>query len=57
MKEDLLGYFDEWEASVESRKGYTKAEKSVMMLSNQTINGLRITSKLQFYSIQVIQVV
>lgn len=41
-----MPYLDRWEASVEAREEFTKPEKKRMLLSQQTILGIRMTSKL-----------
>lgn len=44
LEEDFLKYFDDWKNAVESRPGnFTKKQKQEMMLSRQTVAGLRIT--------------
>ena len=43
LKEGFLGYLDDWEKSVKSREGFTSAQRNMMLLSQQTIEGLRIT--------------
>ena len=42
-EEDFLPYMDEWEESVKKREGFTDAQKKRMLLSPQTILGLRMT--------------
>ena len=44
LKETFLGYLDEWEASVMAREGFSPAEKKTMLLSQETRDGLRMTS-------------
>lgn len=47
LKEDFLNYFDAWEDSVEARTDINDdAEKAKLLLSRQTLDGLRITGKL-----------
>jgi len=41
----FLKYLDDWEKSVEQRKGFNKDEKKVMVISLETRTGLRITGK------------
>ena len=48
LKEDFLGYLDEWEDSVEQRKGFTASQKAMMLLSRETIEGLRTTGRISF---------
>ena len=43
MKEDFLTYLDDREKGVKSRPGYSAAEKSVMLLSRETLEGIRIS--------------
>ena len=45
LKEGFLGYLDDWERSVNSREGFTSAQRNMMLLSQQTIEGLRITGE------------
>ena len=40
---DFLGYLDEWHASVQSRSGFTLAERKKMELSDETLSGLKLT--------------
>ena len=44
LKEDFLGYLQEWDTSVEQRTGdFTEAERKKMRLSDETLEGLRMT--------------
>lgn len=43
LKNDFLGYLDDWERSVQLRRGYIPMEKKMMMLSPETLSGIRIT--------------
>lgn len=43
LEDEFLGFLDKWERSVEKRKGFTEAEKKKMMLSAETLLGLRFT--------------
>ena len=43
LEKDFLGYLDKWEASVRAREGFTRAEKTSMTLSKETLEGLRLT--------------
>ena len=43
LENEFLGYLKEWEKSVEQRNGFTAAQKRMMILSNETIEGLKIT--------------
>lgn len=46
LEEEFLGYLTEWSDSVQKREGFTPAEKKLMMLPNETQEGLRITGEL-----------
>ena len=41
----LLVYLDEWEASVHARDGSSRQEKQMMMLSPETLLGIKITGR------------
>ena len=44
LEHEFLGYFEAWEQSVMARPHYfTRKQQSRMMLSHQTLNGLKIT--------------
>lgn len=44
LKDEFLPYLDDWEKSVQARKGkLSKTEKNLMMLSRETLLGLRMT--------------
>lgn len=43
LEEDFVDYLKEWEDSVHSRQDVTDTEKTKMMLSWETIEGLQIT--------------
>ena len=43
LEDAFLGYLDAWENAVEKRDGFSKTEKALMLLSNETREGLRIT--------------
>ena len=43
LEEDLLGYLSDWEESVKKRKGFTAAQKKLMLLPDSTMEGIRIT--------------
>ena len=45
LEEGFLGYLDDWEKAVKERKGFTDEEKKRMMLSQETLEGLRMTGK------------
>jgi hypothetical protein len=44
--EGFLKYLDDWKASVDNRENFTPAQKQRMLLSSQTIEGLKITGEL-----------
>ena len=44
LEETFIPYLDKWEESVNNRTGFTDAKKA-MLLSTETRNGLRMTSK------------
>lgn len=41
-----MPYLKAWEDSVNRREGFTANEKKMMMISKETLNGIRITGKL-----------
>lgn len=43
LKESFLGYLSEWEESVENQPGHSKIVKKMMLLSEETRLGLKIT--------------
>lgn len=43
MKEEFISYLDEWEESVEERKGFSQIAKKKMQLSPETFLGIRMT--------------
>ena len=44
LKNEFLGYFDKWEDSVETTyPNLTKTERNKMLMSRQTIDGLKMT--------------
>lgn len=43
LADDFLGYLGEWEDSVKKREGFSKLEKKLMLLSPETLLGLRMT--------------
>lgn len=43
LENDFLNYLDEWEQSVKQRKGFTPAQRTMMLLSPETLEGLRMT--------------
>ena len=44
LRDEFLPYLKAWEDSVNSREGFTANEK--MMISQETVNGIRITGRL-----------
>jgi len=46
LEREFLSYFDDWKQSITDRRGnFTKKEKSGMILSHQTLEGLEISVK------------
>lgn len=45
LESEFLAYLDSWKESVSGRQGYEDSERKRMMLSSETLLGLRITSK------------
>ena len=43
LERDFLDYLNEWQSSVAARDGFTSAEKAMMTLSRETLEGLRVT--------------
>ena len=43
LEVDFLGYLTEWDTNVQGCEGFTAAEKKMMCLSEETLEGLRIT--------------
>jgi len=41
LREELLPYFDAWEASVRAREGFTPKEINLMMISKESRDGIR----------------
>ena len=48
LEDTFLPYLTSWEASVSARSGFPEAEKKSMLLSKETLDGLRMTSKIHF---------
>ena len=46
LRDEFLPYLKAWEDSVHSREGFTANEKKMMMISQETLNGIRITGRL-----------
>ena len=50
MKQDFLGYLDEWQESItKSRKDCTKSEQTMMCLNRKRLEGWRITSNYEYF--------
>lgn len=45
LQDSFLGYLSKWEESVNQREGVSKDEKNRMLLSQETWEGLIVTSK------------
>ena len=45
LQDEFLPYLDQWGKSVEDRPGFTPAQKKRMLISHETLLGLRMTSK------------
>ena len=45
VEQDFIGYLDEWEQSVQARTDCTRTQKTQMCLSQETLEGWRITDK------------
>ena len=45
LNQEFLDWLEMWEEDIKGREGLTKGEKSVLFLSYQTVEGLRITTK------------
>ena len=45
LKEEFLGYLSDWEESINKRDGYSDEEKAKMIISQDTLKGLRMTGK------------
>lgn len=43
LETEFLGYLNEWDSSVKGRTGFTAAERKRMCLSDETLEGLRVT--------------
>ena len=43
LKQEFLPYMDAWEASVDALEGFTDVEKKRMLLSQETLLGIRRT--------------
>ena len=43
LEHDFIGYLDSWEIAVAARPGFSPTEKKKMLLSNETLTGLRFT--------------
>ena len=49
LKEDFMGWLDEWESCVESREDLSLSEKDRLCLSRETLDGLRFTGTIFLY--------
>ena len=47
LTKEFLPHLQQWKESVEKREGYSTAAKKRMMLSQETLDGIHITSKLK----------
>lgn len=45
LEEDFMKYLTEWEDSVMRREDFTLPQKRMMCLSQETLEGLKMTSK------------
>lgn len=45
LLDEFLPYLDSWEKSVAEREGFTDVEKNKMLLSQPTLDGLRMTGR------------
>ena len=43
LENDFLGHLAEWDSEVQGREEFTMAEKKIMMLSQDTLEGLCMT--------------
>ncbi len=43
LAEEFLPYLEEWELSTQKRSGFSKVAKKKMLLSSQTLMGLKIS--------------
>lgn len=43
LEMEFLGYLSEWDGSIKGRTGFTDAERKRMRLSDETLEGLRVT--------------
>ena len=46
LQEDFLGYLDQWESSTKDRVDLSASEKRKLLLSSETMEGLRVTGKI-----------
>lgn len=54
LETEFLGYLKQWEESVSKRQGFSKKQKATMMLSLETITGLRMTGDIIEFTIIVL---
>lgn len=45
LKEEFIEYLERWKESVAARSGFNDDERKRMMLSQETLTGLKITGK------------
>ena len=43
LETEFLGYLEQWEKAVTGREGFTECEKKTMLLSAETVTGLKLT--------------
>lgn len=46
LTDDFLGYFKEWEKEVDSRRDLKQSEKNKMIITRETLGGLKMTGRL-----------
>ncbi len=51
LENDFFSYLSDWEKSVNERSGFTKTAMNSMLLSRETILGLKMTSKCVLYTL------
>lgn len=53
LETDFLHYLEEWESTVACRQNFTAAEKKMMLLSDETRLGLKVTGILSPYALPI----
>ena len=53
LETDFLGYLRNWEESVKKRDGYTDEEKKRMILSQETLQGIRMTGDFMYMNMHI----